>query len=140
TSGNGATGGDFNFRFNVLPNDNDGSNSVTLSEVLQARNRAGKGTLSTGYTYREDADGSGTITLSEVLQGRNRAATSITGLNEPIAPGGSPQIAAVAADKIQTAAGEFVSPWTALTLDELNPLVAEAKRRWETSDLVAGPI
>jgi len=139
-SGNGGAGGDFNFRFNVLPNDNDGSNSVTLTEVLQARNRAGKGTLSTGYTYREDADGSGTITLTEVLQGRNRAATSITGLNEPIAPGSSPQLAAIEADPVMNADGEFVSPWTPLTLDELAPLVAEAKRRWEASGLVAGPI
>jgi hypothetical protein len=136
-SGDGTAGGDFNFRFNVLPGDFDGNNGVTITEVLQARNRAGKGTASIGYAYREDMDGNGNITITEVLASRNRSATSITGLNEPVAPGSTPQSPLELAPLIPgEEEGLFVSPYAALTEAELVPIVDEAIRRWEASGLV----
>jgi len=136
-SGDGTAGGDFNFRFNVLPGDFDGNNGVTITEVLQARNRAGKGTASVGYAYREDMDGNGNITITEVLASRNRTATSITGLNEPVAPGSTPQTPAELAPLVPgEEEGLSVSPYAALTQEELAPLVEEAIRRWEASGLV----
>jgi len=136
-SGNGTAGGDFNFRFNVLPSDFDGNNGVTITEVLAARNRAGKGTASVGYAFREDIDGNGNITITEVLQSRNRTATSITGLNEPVATGSTPQSPLELAPLIPgEEEGLYVSPYAALTEAELAPIVDEAIRRWESSDLV----
>jgi hypothetical protein len=137
TSGNGAAGGDFNFRFNVLPGDFDGNNGVTITEVLAARNRAGKGTASVGYAYREDIDGNGNITITEVLASRNRTATSITGLNEPVAPGSTPQSPLELAPLVPGEEdGLYVSPYAALTEAELAPIVDEAIARWEASGLV----
>jgi uncharacterized delta-60 repeat protein len=136
-SGNGTAGGDFNFRFNVLPGDFDGNNGVTITEVLQARNRAGKGTASVGYAYREDIDGNGNITITEVLQSRNRTATSITGLNEPVAPGSTPQSPLELAPLVPGEEdGLYVSPYAALAEAELAPIVEEAIARWEASGLV----
>jgi len=137
SSGDGAAGGDFNFRFNVLPGDFDGNNGVTITEVLQARNRAGKGTGSVGYAFREDIDGNGNITITEVLQSRNRTATSITGLNEPVAPGSTPQSPLELAPLIPgDEDGLYVSPYASLTEAELAPIVDEAIARWEASGLV----
>jgi hypothetical protein len=137
SSGNGTAGGDFNFRFNVLPGDFDGNNGVTITEVLAARNRAGKGTASVGYAYREDIDGNGNITITEVLQSRNRTATSITGLNEPVAPGSTPQSPLEIAPLVPGEEdGLYVSPYAALTEAELAPIVDEAIARWEASGLV----
>jgi hypothetical protein len=136
-SGNGTVGGDFNFRFNVLPGDFDGNNGVTITEVLAARNRAGKGTASVGYAFREDIDGNGNITITEVLQSRNRTATSITGLNEPVAPGSTPQSPLELAPFVPgDEEGVYVSPYAALTEEELAPIVTEAISRWEASGLV----
>ncbi|MDE2508297.1 MAG: hypothetical protein KGM43_13880, partial [Planctomycetota bacterium] len=61
-SGNGVAGSDFNFRFNVLPGDADGSGGVNLSDYLIIRRELGFTTTTTGYNWRFDLLGQGTIT------------------------------------------------------------------------------
>ena len=135
-SGDGAAGGDFVFRFDVLPSDTDGNRTVSIGESLQRRLRVLYATGTVGYIYREDIDGSGSISIGEALQARLAILTTITTLNEPIVPGGSPLTAEALPEWLTAENDEPISPYAPLTTDELAPLVAEAIARWEASGLV----
>lgn len=64
-SGNGMAGGDFEFRFNVLPGDGNASNTVTIMDPMLANAIKGKATGDPGYNPRYDVDGDGEITTSD---------------------------------------------------------------------------
>ncbi|NLE38581.1 MAG: hypothetical protein GX621_11200 [Pirellulaceae bacterium] len=64
-SGNGTAGGDFEFRFNVLPGDASQNGAVNYSDsyaVLMAR---GKEAGMTGYSIFHDIDGDGVVTTDD---------------------------------------------------------------------------
>lgn len=86
-SGDGASGGDFEFRFHVVPGDVDNSGGVVFAEVAQMRLKIGRTTAATDYNVRQDVDGSGGITFSEVAQSRLRVGSSIAGYSDPASPG-----------------------------------------------------
>jgi len=85
-SGNGAAGGSFNFRFNVLPGDFDSSGSVAFGELGQARLKLGQNTSSSTYLYRQDYDGSGSMTFGDFGQARGRLGTGISAFADPVNP------------------------------------------------------
>lgn len=66
-SGNGSTGGQFSFRFNVLPGDANRNNAVQASDGLLERSGLGKGTATVGYSAYVDVNGNGAIQASDGL-------------------------------------------------------------------------
>jgi hypothetical protein len=90
-SGDGTPGGDFNFRFNVLPGDFDGTDSVTFGEIGQARLKLGITTAAVDFNYRQDMDGTGAITFGELGQARLRLGTAMSQFSDPTAPVGGPE-------------------------------------------------
>ncbi len=66
-SGNGQGGTDFEFCFNVLPGDANGSNSVNVVDAVLVNQQVGKNAGDAGYSIRYDLNGSGTITSDDVL-------------------------------------------------------------------------
>ncbi len=60
-SGNGSTGGDFQFSLNVVPGDADQSQSVSYFDYIFTRMLDGQGTSSPNYDPFHDLDGSGLI-------------------------------------------------------------------------------
>jgi hypothetical protein len=85
-SGNGTAGGDFAFRFNVLPGDFDRSQSVAFGEIGQQRNMIGRTTASGDYNYRQDYDGSGSISFGDYGQARNNVGLAIGTMADPTLP------------------------------------------------------
>lgn len=65
-SGDGQGGTDFQFRFNVLPGDVNGSNAVSVADAMTAYQKVGKNAGDAGYDIRCDVDGSGGITSGDV--------------------------------------------------------------------------
>ncbi len=65
-SGDGQGGTDFQFRFNVLPGDVNGSNAVSVADAMTAYPKVGKNAGDAGYDIRCDVDGSGGITSGDV--------------------------------------------------------------------------
>jgi len=91
-SGNGTAGGDFLFRFNVLPGDVDHSGKVILADysAVVSRNNATPGDST--YSVFADVNGSGKITLADasaVLSQKNQTLPTA----DPVSP--SPFAAAV---------------------------------------------
>ncbi len=64
-SGNSTAGGDFEFRFNVLPGDGYTSNGVNILDPMMANTQKGKDAGDTGYVAQYDVDGDGTITQAD---------------------------------------------------------------------------
>ncbi|MCX7429097.1 MAG: hypothetical protein NTW96_26165 [Planctomycetia bacterium] len=64
-SGNGTAGGDFEFRFNVLPGDANASASVTIIDPMLGNLKKGKVPGDAGYGIRYDVDGSAEITTAD---------------------------------------------------------------------------
>ena len=82
SSGDGAAGGDFLFRLNVLPGDIDHSTIVLGNDITAVRNAqldvAGFG----GFRLQRDIDGSGVVLGNDIIAVRNRQLTFL--------PAGSP--------------------------------------------------
>ena len=77
-SGDGAAGGDFNFRLNVLPGDvNRSGGSVVGSDVTLVRNSQNFSPGSSGYSIFRDVNGSGSILGSDVTLVRNAQGTRV---------------------------------------------------------------
>ena len=90
-SGNGAAGGAFAFRVNVVPGDTNGdtflTQSVTNADVLLTKQRFGTDTSDgASYAYRRDVNGSGAITNADVLSVKQRLQTSIADFTDPLPP------------------------------------------------------
>jgi len=64
-SGNGTAGGDFQFRFNVLPGDGNASNSVSIIDPMLGNMLKGKQAGDQDYNARYDVDGDGVITSTD---------------------------------------------------------------------------
>jgi hypothetical protein len=65
-SGNGSAGGDFRFRFNVLPGDADRSGTVLATDFSQVKQKffssaTNPGSGAAAYSVFHDVNGSGTI-------------------------------------------------------------------------------
>lgn len=73
TSGNGTSGGDFEFNFNVLPTDINNSASVTSYDYVYIRQLDGKTLTSVGYISNRDIDGNGTIDSVDWQKALDRA-------------------------------------------------------------------
>jgi hypothetical protein len=94
-AGNGTPGGDFNFRFNVLPGDahQDGQNlgefnGVLGTDVVKVRNAQFLTTLDAAYSPFDDVNGSGNVSGIDVVAVRNRQFTGLPTGN-PVAPAAS---------------------------------------------------
>jgi len=83
-SGDGSAGGDFAFRFNVLPSDSNGDGFVTLNPDVQGTlNGLGTSIGVGGYSAFNDVNGDGMITLNPDVQ------TTLNGLGTNL-PAGEP--------------------------------------------------
>jgi hypothetical protein len=71
-SGNGTAGGDFEFRFNVLPGDVNASNGVNMGDALLVASQIGKSAGDSGYNIRYDLDGNGVIQSADVYAVQQR--------------------------------------------------------------------
>ncbi len=81
-SGDGVAGGDFEFRFNVLPGDFNQNGSVTIVDVTNVRSRQYTGIGIADYSIFADMNGSGTITITDVTTARNNQYTALP-IGEP---------------------------------------------------------
>jgi VCBS repeat-containing protein len=78
-SGDGVPGGDFRFRFNVLPCDINQNGYVQASDGLLDRGSLGKSPGQVGYSPFKDVNGNGYIQANDGLSVRGRLATSLPG-------------------------------------------------------------
>jgi len=76
-SGDGAAGGDFSARFNVLPGDANDSGSVAGDDVIRVRNAQFLVPGTPGYDPRFDINSSGSIFGNDVILVRNRQFTRL---------------------------------------------------------------
>ena len=87
-SGDNVPGGDFAFRFNVLPADFDGTGVITLNPDLQTMLAGNGASIGAGnYSPLIDLDGNGTVTLNPDLQTGLGNNGSFLPAGEPSAPG-----------------------------------------------------
>jgi hypothetical protein len=103
-SGNGVNGGNFNFRFNVLPGDSNQTGVVNVTDTVKVRNGQFQSVnpLTAGYSIFNDLNGSGAVNVVDTVAARNRQFTSLP-VGEPIPPalllaGGSAVLDAAFAD------------------------------------------
>ena len=64
-SGDGTAGGDFEFRFNVLPGDASQDNSINYTDSYLVLTSRGKEAGMTGYSIFRDIDGDGVVTTDD---------------------------------------------------------------------------
>ena len=85
-SGNGTAGGDFAFRFDVLPGDSTGGSlgKVNVADVAQTKSRS---TLAvTGSSYRSDFDGNNLINVADVAYVKSKSSVYSLPVNPPVMP------------------------------------------------------
>ena len=100
-SGDGTAGGDFLFRFNVVPGDVDANNGVNLGRLpLWIGQNSGRFPGSGGYDIRYDVDGNGGINLGDALLVRARLGYVLPSA-EPV-PGTFPSLENVLATTLST--------------------------------------
>ncbi|HEY5313852.1 MAG TPA: ELWxxDGT repeat protein, partial [Pirellulales bacterium] len=90
-SGDGTPGGDFNFRFNVVPGDANDSGAVTNGDVLQTK--LDVGAVTGPSNFRQDVNGSGNITNGDVLLTKMAVGSDLNSLPEPTLPALAPLVA-----------------------------------------------
>jgi hypothetical protein len=72
-SGNGASGGDFEFNFNVLPTDVNNTSSVSSYDYVYIHQLDGKTSLDAGYIANRDINGNGVIDSTDWQKAIDRA-------------------------------------------------------------------
>lgn len=82
-SGDGTAGGDFEFRFNVVPGDTDGNGIVQSVDLDPLLAGLGLNVGDAGYTPLADIDGSGVITSADIDQLKSSQQQSLPA-TEPI--------------------------------------------------------
>jgi hypothetical protein len=93
-SGDGTAGGDFRFRFNVLPGDTTRNGTVVADDFSDVKKKFFRSTTAPGpagdtqYTVFHDIDGNGTIVASDFSEVKKRFFNTL--------PAGEPSAAAVA--------------------------------------------
>jgi VCBS repeat-containing protein len=85
-SGDGKSGGDFLFRFDVLPGNTDQIGPVNIFDTIKTRNRQFTTVGDANYNTRYDVNGSGEINILDTVQVRNHQFTSLPDGE----PGGAP--------------------------------------------------
>jgi hypothetical protein len=98
-TGNGAAGGDFLFRFNVLPGDVDQSGTVTMADLAAARQSVFTAIGSAGFDASSDVDGSGKINVVDMIRVRNRLGTRLP-TESPSPPAETNAPSAIVSEKI----------------------------------------
>lgn len=81
-SGDNAPGGNFTFRFNVVPGDVNRDGVVNAADLVQVRNRVGRTSLAHGatpfdYSAYADLNGDAVINATDLVLVRNRAGTAL---------------------------------------------------------------
>jgi hypothetical protein len=76
-TGNGTPGGDFLFRFNVLPGDVNQNGTVNSADLVAARRRVFTAIGNAGFDVNSDVDGSGKINVVDMIRVRNRLGTRL---------------------------------------------------------------
>ncbi|PQO38019.1 hypothetical protein C5Y97_07990 [Blastopirellula marina] len=114
-SGNGTAGGDFNFRFNVLPGDVNGNGIVLGDDVLAVNGKTFTFPGFPSYDPFTDIDGSGSVLGDDVLAVNGRTFTFLPG-GEPVAP--APLVASLA-----TTTSDESDSWSEEAVDELFALI-----------------
>lgn len=99
-SGNGAPGGAFHFRLNLLPGDANGgtvqSLSVSNDDVLSIKQQLGAVPADgPGYAYRRDLNGSGSVTNADVLLAKQRLSQEILSHTDPTPPPPAPGLSSL---------------------------------------------
>jgi hypothetical protein len=87
-SGDGAAGGDFQFRLHVLPGDVDRDGAVRANDAVLVRGAQGGAAGSAAYSIFKDVNGSGAIQGTDVMLVRDRIGDTL--------PAGSPRVGATA--------------------------------------------
>jgi hypothetical protein len=115
-SGNGTAGGDFAFRFNVLPADSNNDKVVNTTDLVLVKNNPSP---PKAFQPSLDLNGSGVVDMTDFNLGRPRIGTVLP----------EPQLLAAAA--IQAGAGDVAN----LTQAELSPVIRAARTRWMAAGL-----
>ena len=87
-SGNGVAGGDFAFRFDVLPGDSTGGSlgKVNVADVAQTKSRSTQPV--TAVNYRSDVDGNNILNVADVAFVKSKSTIYSLPVNPPILPSG----------------------------------------------------
>ena len=84
-SGNNDAGGNFLFRFNVVPGDVSRDTVVNNSDQVKVRNAGGLSVGDLGYTAYLDVDGNGAINNADTVKVRNAGGSELPAF-EPVVP------------------------------------------------------
>ena len=96
-SGDGAAGGDFSYRMNVLPGDATPSGRVQSGDLIVVRNAQFTRPGVAGYSAMLDVDGTANISSADVIKTRNLQFTRLPDAEPPASPpmqGGQQQVLA----------------------------------------------
>ena len=87
-SGNGVAGGDFAFRFDVLPGDSTGGSlgKVNVADIAQTKSRSSL--PETVSSYRSDFDGNNLINVADVAYVKSKASIYSLPVDPPVLPSG----------------------------------------------------
>jgi hypothetical protein len=130
-SGNGVAGGNFNFRFNVLPGDANQSGGVGNLDTNLVANAGGQVIGDSGYSIFYDVNGSGGIGNLDTNLVRNNGG-SLLPVADPVAPGVVVQppagavVPGVAGDTPAAATATSGGPTVAATTGDSPAAVTEA--------------
>ena len=85
-SGNGVAGGDFAFRFDVLPGDSTGGSlgKVNVADIAQTKSRSSL--PETTSSYRSDFDGNNLVNVADIAYVKTRSSISSLPVNAPVLP------------------------------------------------------
>ena len=85
-SGNGVAGGDFAFRFDVLPGDSTGGSlgKVNVADVAQTKSRSSL--PETASSYRSDFDGNNLINVADVAYVKSKSSIYSLPVDPPVLP------------------------------------------------------
>ncbi len=89
-SGNGVAGGDFAFRFDVLPGDSTGGNlgKVNVADINQTKSRSSL--PETVSSYRSDFDGNDLVNVADIAYVKTRSSISSLPVDPPVLPSFGP--------------------------------------------------
>ena len=85
-SGNGVAGGDFAFRFDVLPGDSTGGSlgKVNVADINQTKSRSSL--PETTSSYRSDFDGNGLVNVADINYVKSKSSIYSLPVNPPVLP------------------------------------------------------
>lgn len=102
--GDGQPGGDFRFRFDVLPGDANGDGAVDGGDLAALVDGGFATMFGAGYLIRNDLDGNGRVDVVDAVMARNHLGASL--------PAGELAASPAAAGALLTRVGEWVAERT----------------------------